>query len=453
MLRTLGMRCFPSLTSAACRVPTTTTQVLCTAFSSPAANRRARRARRAAATAKSSIADPRTPALVADIEQLSQNGLARRVEMPHEMLERLTSIVSSRTHAQLETLRQQHVGDRRNTREFPLDMSKTPIGWSLDRSEQLPPFAYGSGETMAYLSFEVESTYACTHAVFTELQKRLPDFAPTSVLDFGAGPGTASWVANVFYGTSLGTYRVVEPSQSMVDAAEGMLLDFPGLSVRRSIAEMSKEMTSGYKYDLIVAGYVFSDITSDFERVATISALWELLRENGCLVIVDRGSPWGSHQVRSARQFLLDSVTGEENRREGVRVIAPCLHQFQCPAAGSTWCHFVQRAPVVNRPRVATSKRWHGQKGSKFSYIILQKTVKGSDEDTAAKKSKPVARILRRPLLATRHVHLDLCTPEGKLERRSVTKGRATRDVYRASRKAHWGALWPADETGYRKSK
>lgn len=47
--------------------------------------------------------------------------------------------------------------------------------------------------------------------------------------------------------------------------------------------------------------------------------------------------------------------------------------------------------------------------------MIMQKTRKGSDEDAAAKMKKPIARMLRGPLLATRHVHLDLCTPEVRL--------------------------------------
>ncbi|KAL3660035.1 hypothetical protein V7S43_014959 [Phytophthora oleae] len=427
--------------------------VLCVAFSSPAANRRARRLRRAKAKAGADTTDPRAPSILADIDQLSRNGLVQRVEMPKEMLDRLTSVVRSRTHSQFETLRQKHVGDRRNTRQLPLDMSKTPLGWTMDRSQQIPPFAYGPAETLAYLAFEMEATYACTHAVFSELKKRLPDFKPKSVLDFGAGPGTASWVAKDFYSESIDKFRVVEPSQSMVDAAEVLLEDFPGLSVRRNIADLSRDIDAGNKYDLIVVSYVFSDITNDFERVATISALWELLGENGCLVVVDRGSPWGSHHVRSARQFVLDFVADDEEGKEGVRIVAPCPHHFECPAAGSTWCHFVQRSPVVNRPREATTKRWHGQKGSKFSYMVMQKTRKDSDEDAAALKKKPVARMLRAPLLATRHVHLDLCTPEGKLERRSVTKGKTVREVYRASRKAHWGALWPSDETSYQKDK
>ncbi|RLN44937.1 hypothetical protein BBJ28_00017273 [Nothophytophthora sp. Chile5] len=413
-------------------------------FSSPAANRRARRLRRAKANAASSAAgeevrnDPNeAQQLLSSIDQISRNGLAQRIEMPMELLERLTSVVKSRTHSQLESLRQKYASDPRNTRQIPLDMHKKPLGWTLDKSAQIPPFVYGPTETMAYLAFEMEATYACAHRVFTELQSLLPTFAPTSVLDFGAGPGTASWVAKSFYDQSLAKYRIVEPSQSMVDASEVLLEGFPGLGVRRSIADMTRDINAGNKYDLVVANYVLSEITNDFERVAVTSALWELLSDDGCLVIVDRGSPWGSHHVRSARQFVLDSVVEDKDGQEDTRILAP--------SAGSTWCHFVQRSPTVNRPREATTKRWDGQKGSKFSYVILQKTRKETGEDAKADKKQPLARMLRSPLLATQHVHLDLCTPE----RRSVTRGKAVREVYRASRKAHWGACWPADPAIY----
>lgn len=434
-------------------VPAVKTSVFSSNFSSPAASRRARQFRRAKASSHASTNEFPNPSIVADIDRISRNDLTQRVEMPTDLLERLTSVVRSRTHSQLETLRPKHMGGRQNARKFPLNMHKTPVGWTMNRSEQIPSFAYGPAETLTFLSFEMEATYACTHAVFLELQKRLPDFKPKSMLDFGSGPGTASWVAKKFYGQSLNQYRVVEPSQSMVDAAEVLLKDFPGLSVRRSIADLSRDIEAGNKFDLITVSYVLSDITNDFECVATTSALWELLSENGCLVLVDRGSPWGSHAVRSARQFVLDSVAEDENSQESVHIVAPCPHQSECPAAGSTWCHFVQRSPVVHRPREATTKRWHGQKGSKFSYVVMQKMCKNSEEDAIFKKKSLFARMLRSPLLATRHVHLDLCTPEGKLERRNVTKGKSVRKVYRASRKAQWGALWPADESSYLENK
>ncbi len=37
--------------------------------------------------------------------------------------------------------------------------------------------------------------YAAVARVLDELRLRLPDFAPRSMLDFGAGPGTAIWAA------------------------------------------------------------------------------------------------------------------------------------------------------------------------------------------------------------------------------------------------------------------
>ncbi|POM65273.1 Hypothetical protein PHPALM_19038, partial [Phytophthora palmivora] len=160
MLRTLTTRGVPAVCSSRL-APTIGPAVLSVSFSSPAANRRARRLRRAKAS-KASSPDPRTPSILADIEQLSRNGLAQRVEMPTELLGRLTSVIRGRTHSQLETLRQKHVGDRRNTRQVPLDMSKTPLGWTMDRNQQIPPFVYGPGNPLAYLSYEMEATYACT---------------------------------------------------------------------------------------------------------------------------------------------------------------------------------------------------------------------------------------------------------------------------------------------------
>uniref|UniRef100_K3WRH2 Ribosomal small subunit Rsm22 n=1 Tax=Globisporangium ultimum (strain ATCC 200006 / CBS 805.95 / DAOM BR144) TaxID=431595 RepID=K3WRH2_GLOUD len=420
-----------------------------TASSSGGSSRRARRLRRSKSSdgaGKGILSEVREAMkIVSNIGETSRSGIQQRVEMPEEMLRRVTTVVKRRTHSQLEALREKYVHDEKNTRQIPLDMHKNPIGWTLEKTSQIPAYLYGPTETMAYLAYEVEGTYACAHHVFRQLQAQNPDFQPQSMLDFGAGPGTASWVAKEFYDESLTKYRVVEPSQSMVDASEVILEGFPGLSVRRSISEMKREIEGGIKFDLIVLNYVLSEITNDYERVAVMSALWELLSDKGCMVVVDRGSPWGSHHVRSARQFILDSVA-EEEEEDTMKILAPCPHHFECPAAGSTWCHFVQRSPQVNRPREATPKRWHGQKGSKFSYVIMEKNSKAVAD---AAKKQPFARLIRSPLLATRHVHLDLCTPEGELERRSVTKGKHLREVYRASRKAHWGAQWPADASIY----
>lgn len=39
------------------------------------------------------------------------------------------------------------------------------------------------------------SCFAASHRIFKELAVRFPGFEPKTLLDFGAGPGTAIWAA------------------------------------------------------------------------------------------------------------------------------------------------------------------------------------------------------------------------------------------------------------------
>jgi ribosomal protein RSM22 (predicted rRNA methylase) len=55
------------------------------------------------------------------------------------------------------------------------------------------------------------------------------------------------------------------------------------------------------------------------------------------------------------------------------------------------------------------------------------------------------ARIVRPPLKRSKHVVLDVCTPQGTLERRVPSKGKLKPwpGAYRAARKSGWGGVWP----------
>nr|CCA19192.1 conserved hypothetical protein [Albugo laibachii Nc14] len=391
--------------------------------------------------------------MISNIKDLSKNGLTERLEMPTELLQRLATLTKQRSNSQLEDLKLKYVRDSDNARKFPRDTHDSPVGWTTSHVAQIPTYSYGPSETLAYLAYEIDANYATLYNAFRQLRNKDQDFQPSTMIDFGAGPGTASWVAKEFFNDSIQKYQIVEPSQAMTDAAQVLMEDFNGFSIRRSLDELRSEVLLNIKYDFIVMNYVLSEVTNDFERVKIMSVLWELLSENGYLVIVDRGSPWGSHQVRSARQFILDSVNDSEDF--SVRVVAPCPHNEKCPASKGTWCHFVQRSPVVLRPRDGTPRRWHGQKGSKFSYVVMKKgsLLSTSEAETNASLKASVARMIRGPLLTKRNVILDLCTPQGVIERRTVTKGTSLREVYRASRKAHWGAEWPNDPNTYREER
>lgn len=52
---------------------------------------------------------------------------------------------------------------------------------------------YGQRETMAYVASQMPFAYAPLARILSETRDRLPDFRPSSLLDFGTGPGTAIW--------------------------------------------------------------------------------------------------------------------------------------------------------------------------------------------------------------------------------------------------------------------
>jgi ribosomal protein RSM22 (predicted rRNA methylase) len=76
---------------------------------------------------------------------------------------------------------------------------------------------YGPRESLAYLLTRMPNAYAACETVFSELQRRMPDFAPQSILDYGTGPGTAIWAAREQWSESLQKHIGVDTSEAMLE--------------------------------------------------------------------------------------------------------------------------------------------------------------------------------------------------------------------------------------------
>src|SRR5215468_2661799 len=50
-------------------------------------------------------------------------------------------------------------------------------------------------DALAYIAVRMPATYAAVRASFDAIAAARPDFAPTTMLDIGAGPATALWAA------------------------------------------------------------------------------------------------------------------------------------------------------------------------------------------------------------------------------------------------------------------
>ena len=77
-----------------------------------------------------------------------------------------------------------------------------------------PAVEYGQKETFAYISSQLPFMLAPLQNVFAEISRRIPDFEPKSMLDFGSGPGTAIVASQEHWSSSLIDIMAVDISRS-----------------------------------------------------------------------------------------------------------------------------------------------------------------------------------------------------------------------------------------------
>lgn len=151
-----------------------------------------------------------------------------------------------------------------------------------------PPLLYGPNETLSYVLHGIFPSYGIATRLLEEIKETLPHWQPTSMLDFGSGPGTAVFAAKEQWPDTLFDFTVVEPSRSMMQVAEHLLVNTPGVMYRRSLLEAVR-LGGNKRYDLIVAHYTLAGLTSDKEREDALAQMWDLLAPGGVLLLSEHG--------------------------------------------------------------------------------------------------------------------------------------------------------------------
>jgi ribosomal protein RSM22 (predicted rRNA methylase) len=268
-------------------------------------------------------------------------------------------------------------------------------------------------DALAYALARMPATYAAVTASLDALREITPDFAPKSLLDVGAGPGTASWAAAEAF-SSLQSFTSLDAN----NALRNLALDLARGSARlRNInyqrGEARAVLADAEAADLVVASYMIGEI-NDAERTALTGLMWQKTR--GTLVIVEPGTPAGYARIIAARAQLIAA---------GAHVGAPCPHEGRCPLAGPDWCHFTQRLP-----RSRAHKQIKGAElpfeDEKFSYVAL----------TRAPATQHPARVLAQPVVNKVDVTAKLCTPEGLVIAKAPRRAKAD---YARARRWRWG--------------
>jgi ribosomal protein RSM22 (predicted rRNA methylase) len=265
---------------------------------------------------------------------------------------------------------------------------------------------------IAYLATRLPATYAALRAALREIPWPI-----TSLLDLGAGPGTAAWAAAEVF-ADLQTITLLEHDRALMQLGQTFAAQADSAALRAATwlaADLATAQTFP-PHDLVIASYALGELPAPTAR-AVVQAAWPAADK--ALVLIEPGTMNGFALLRQWRDDLLQA---------GGHLLAPCPHARSCPMPADDWCHFAARVErsVLHRKLKAGAL---GYEDEKFSYVIIaQQPVKSAS-----------ARILRHPARQSGFVQLQLCT---SADLQNLTVTRRDKEAFKHARKADWGDRW-----------
>src|ERR1700712_2005112 len=268
-------------------------------------------------------------------------------------------------------------------------------------------------DALAYALARMPATYAAVIASLNALCEIRPDFAPASLLDVGAGPGTATWAAAEAF-PSLRSFALLDANDALRTLALSLFSDSFRLGeVGYERGEARSALTKAEPADLVIASYMIGEIGAA-EQKALAELMWQ--KTGDTLLVVEPGTPAGYARIIALRERLID---------QGAHVAAPCPHDDKCPLAAPDWCHFTQR---LQRSRA--HKQVKGAElpfeDEKFAYVALTRTP----------MTKRPSRVLAQPEVSKVEISAKLCTPDGLAWTRVPRRAKAD---YASARRLRWG--------------
>ena len=270
----------------------------------------------------------------------------------------------------------------------------------------------GDTDRAAYLAVRFPATYAAISAVLEELRLRAPQLAPRTMLDLGAGPGTATHAADAVF-PSLKDVMLVDQDAGFLTLARELC----NIAAHRDHFAGDLRTAPLPTADLGVAAYSLGELSAS-DAAQVIERAWKQVQ---VLCVIEPGTPRGYANIIRARDQLIAA---------GGHLVAPCPHERRCPMDGTKdWCHFAARVErkSLHRKLKAGELGWEDET---FSYVIFAR------EPAVARAP---ARIVRHPQRGKGHVKLELCAQDGL---GLVTISKRQGEVYRRARRAKWGDSW-----------
>ncbi|MBU1175465.1 MAG: small ribosomal subunit Rsm22 family protein [Alphaproteobacteria bacterium] len=263
-----------------------------------------------------------------------------------------------------------------------------------------------------YALMRMPATAAAVSAALDAFRERAPDFAPKTVVDAGAGPGTAGLCASEHW---------PEAELCLCDVHAGLLalaqrlMEAGGETARFVETDLARGGADLPMGDLVISSYALTEL-SDAAYAHAAENLWHAAA--AALVVVEPGRPRDHMRLMDFRAWAIG---------QGAHVAAPCPHMRDCPLTGTDWCHF-----SVRLPRSRTHRRLKagalGYEDEKVSYLVLTRA------DVALVPALP--RVLASPEAQKHEIRFKLCEPDGEEAWRGVAR---KNPQFGRIRRVRWG--------------
>lgn len=289
--------------------------------------------------------------------------------------------------------------------------------------------AYDHPTSLQYLMTRAAPEYAVILQVLDEIKRRLPDFKPRSFFDFGSGVGTGTWAINTLWKGDIFEYFCVDTSTSMNDLARLILCrgkDNAEIPLRGFFQRQFLPASTDLKYSIVLSAYTLFEMPNMRSRLETIQKLWN--KTEDFLIIIEQGTNAGFKIVNEAREFVL----GLEKGKNSGYAFAPCPNDNVCPRylEREVPCNFIMKYEPLRYPGRAEFA------AELFAYVILRKGSRPTYDEQWP-------RVIRAPIVRSKHTICRLCTAKGELEEIIFSKSKFDQTTYRCARSSSWGDLLP----------
>lgn len=263
-----------------------------------------------------------------------------------------------------------------------------------------------------YLLYFTLTNFAKTFHCLKQAAPFLSTGGPLRILDVGAGPGTAALACSSFFSDRPLEIVCLEQNKGILEDAKNLFEKWKNPNHRTHFQCASFPTFVKGSFDLIIAANFLNELGNVGHQRRAAEMLLKHLNPNGLLIIIDPALQKTTRTLMALRDQLLSA--------KACIVLAPCLHQANCPMLAANqrdWCHFYIDWECPKIIRAVDKLIGNKHDYLKMAYLILQKEAPSPQPSPSRGEGVQPWRVVSSPLITKGKRELILCGGFGVLKK------------------------------------